>query len=132
MTYHFGSLTELLAAAFTRHVDTVAARFDERMRTAPDRAAALEALVEHLTGDLLGSGRDLVLAVELYTAAARNPTLRAVTQDWMSRSRRSLERHVRRTPVRRAGRRDGAAARRRGRVGRRGRTHKRHRARPRT
>ncbi len=27
LTYRFGSLTELLAAAFTRHVDTVAARF---------------------------------------------------------------------------------------------------------
>jgi DNA-binding transcriptional regulator YbjK len=94
LTYHFGSLTDLLAAAFTRHVDTVASRFDERMRAAPDRAAALEALVEHLTGDLLGSQRDLVLAVELYVAAARNPALRAVTQDWMSRSRRSLERHL--------------------------------------
>ena len=94
LTYHFASLTELLAAAFTRHVDTVAERFDERMRAAPDRAAALEALVEHLTGDLLGSNRDLVLAVELYVAAARNPVLRKVTQDWMSRSRRSLERHL--------------------------------------
>jgi DNA-binding transcriptional regulator YbjK len=94
LTYHFGSLTELLAAAFSQHVDTVAARFDERMRAAPDRAAALDALVEHLTGDLLASGRDLVLAVELYVAAARNPALRAVTQDWMSRSRRSLERHL--------------------------------------
>ncbi|CCG01987.1 TetR/AcrR family transcriptional regulator [Blastococcus saxobsidens] len=94
LTYHFGSLTDLLAAAFTRHVDTVAARFDERMAAAPDRAAAMEVLVEHLTGDLLGSPRDLVLAVELYVAAARNPALRAVTQDWMSRSRRSLERHL--------------------------------------
>ncbi len=94
LTYHFASLTELLAAAFTRHVDTVAERFDERMRAAPDRATALEALVGHLTGDLLGSGRDLVLAVELYVAAARDPALRAVTQDWMSRSRRSLERHL--------------------------------------
>jgi TetR/AcrR family transcriptional regulator, regulator of biofilm formation and stress response len=94
LTYHFGSLTELLTAAFTRHVDAVAARFDERMRAAPDRAAALEALVEHLTGELLGSQRDLVLAVELYLAAVRNPSLRAVTQDWMSRSRRSLERHL--------------------------------------
>ncbi|HEX2075100.1 MAG TPA: TetR family transcriptional regulator C-terminal domain-containing protein [Geodermatophilus sp.] len=93
LTYHFSSLDELLTAAFTRHVDTVAARFDERMRTAGDRETALEHLVEHLTGDLLGSGRDLVLAVELYVAAARNPALRAVTQDWMSRSRRSLERH---------------------------------------
>ena len=94
LTYHFSSLTELLAAAFTQHVVTVAARFDERMRAAPDRAAALEALVEHLTGDLLGSSRDLLLAVELYVAAARDPALRAVTQDWMSRSRRSLERHL--------------------------------------
>lgn len=94
LTYHFGSLTELLAAAFTRHVVTVAARFDERMAAAPDRAAALGVLVEHLTGDLLGSPRDLVLAVELYVAAARDPALRAVTQEWMSRSRRSLERHL--------------------------------------
>ncbi|PWW24367.1 TetR family transcriptional regulator [Geodermatophilus normandii] len=64
------------------------------MRTAPDRAAALASLVEHLTGDLLVSGRDLVLTVELYAAAARRPALRAVTQDWMQRSRRSLERHL--------------------------------------
>jgi AcrR family transcriptional regulator len=34
LTYHFASLTELLAAAFTQHVDTVAERFDERMRAA--------------------------------------------------------------------------------------------------
>jgi DNA-binding transcriptional regulator YbjK len=93
LTYHFASLDELLAAAFTRHVDTVAPRFDHRMREAPDRDAAVECLVDHLTGDLLGSSRDLVLAVELYVAAARNPALRAVTQDWMGRSRRSLERH---------------------------------------
>jgi DNA-binding transcriptional regulator YbjK len=39
------------------------------------------------------SARDLVLTVELYVAAARHPALRAVTQDWMARSRRSLERH---------------------------------------
>ncbi|MGY1779738.1 TetR/AcrR family transcriptional regulator [Geodermatophilus sp. SYSU D01036] len=92
-TYHFASLDELHAAAFTRHVEEVATRLDARMRAAPDRAAALDALVEHLTGDLLGSGRDLVLAVELYVAAARRPALRAVTQDWMQRSRASLERH---------------------------------------
>ena len=75
-------------------MDVVAARFDERMRAAQrPRARCSTCLVEHLTGDLLGSARDLVLAVELYVAAARNPALRAVTQDWMSRSRRSLERH---------------------------------------
>jgi DNA-binding transcriptional regulator YbjK len=94
MTYHFASLDELHTAAFTRHVEEVAARFDERMRAAADRTEALEVLVGHLTGDLLGSARDLVLTVELYVAAARRPALRAVTQDWMQRSRRSLERHV--------------------------------------
>ncbi len=93
ITYHFASLDELLAAAFTSHVDTVAPRFDERMRAAQDSGAVLDHLAEHLTGDLLGSARDLVLMVELYVAAARNPALRAVTQDWMARSRRSLERH---------------------------------------
>ncbi|SNR23863.1 TetR/AcrR family transcriptional regulator [Blastococcus mobilis] len=93
ITYHFATLDELLAAAFTLHVDTVAPRFDERMRAAADRDAVLECLVDHLAGDLLDSPRDLVLAVELYVAAARNPLLRAVTQDWMRRSRRSLERH---------------------------------------
>jgi len=93
ITYHFATLDELLTAAFTSHVDTVAPRFDERMRAAQDSGEVLDYLVEHLTGDLLGSARDLVLTVELYVAAARNPALRAVTQDWMARSRRSLERH---------------------------------------
>ncbi|MCW2638337.1 MAG: TetR family transcriptional regulator [Dactylosporangium sp.] len=43
--------------------------------------------------DVLGSGRDLVLSYELYAAAVRNPALRHVTQGWMERSRRALERH---------------------------------------
>ncbi|WP_437731829.1 TetR/AcrR family transcriptional regulator [Sorangium sp. So ce1335] len=92
-TYHFASIDELLAAAFTRHAETVAARFEERMRAACDREAAVDCLVEHLTSDLLGSSRDLVLSVELYVAAARRPALRAVTQAWMLRSRRALELH---------------------------------------
>ncbi|MGK4000235.1 TetR/AcrR family transcriptional regulator [Sorangium sp. So ce1024] len=92
-TYHFASIDELLAAAFTRHADTVAARFEERMRAACDREAAVDCLVEHLSSDLLGSSRDLVLSVELYVAAARRPALRAVTQAWMQRSRRALELH---------------------------------------
>ena len=79
ITYHFASLDELLAAAFTSHVDVVAPRFDARMRAAQDSGAVLDQLVEHLTGDLLDSARDLVLMVELYVAAARNPALRAVT-----------------------------------------------------
>ena len=95
MTYHFSSLEEVLAEAFTRHADSAARVFDERMRAARDRDAAVEAVITLVSHDLLGtgSGRDVVLAAELYVAAARNPALKAVTQAWMARSRRALERH---------------------------------------
>ncbi|MFH5821555.1 TetR/AcrR family transcriptional regulator [Georgenia sp. AZ-5] len=92
-SYHFASIDELLAAAFARHADEVATELERRMRAAPNRAAALDALARHLSQDLLGSERALVLAVELYLAAARRPALREVTQAWMLRSRRALERH---------------------------------------
>ncbi|WP_043626380.1 TetR/AcrR family transcriptional regulator [Nonomuraea candida] len=93
MTYHFTSLQEVLAEAFTRHAETVARLFDERLAAAPDRDAAVEAVITLVADDLLGSRHDLVLSVELYAAAARDPALRAVTQSWMARSRRALERH---------------------------------------
>jgi DNA-binding transcriptional regulator YbjK len=92
-TYHFSTLDELLTAAFTVQAEAVAGALEERMRTAGDRESALDALAGHLAQDLLGSQRPLVLAVELYVAAARRPALRAVTQAWMLRSRRALEMH---------------------------------------
>ncbi|BCJ73634.1 TetR family transcriptional regulator [Catellatospora sp. IY07-71] len=93
MTYHFTSLDEILAEAFTRHADRVAAVFDQHLRAAPDRASAVDAVAGLVTGALLGSPQDLILAVELYAAAARKPALRAVTQAWMQRSRQALEVH---------------------------------------
>ena len=92
-TYHFANLDELLAAAFTVHAEAIADALDERMRAVADREAVLDALAAHLAQDLLGSDRALVLAVELYVAAARRPSLRAVTEAWMRRSRRALELH---------------------------------------
>ena len=92
-SYHFSSIDDLLAAAFTVHAEHVAAALESRMRAAPDQEAALDALAEHLSQDLLGAERALVLAVELYVAAARRPGLRTVTQAWMLRSRRALELH---------------------------------------
>ncbi len=93
MTYHFTNLDEVLAEAFTRHVDAVAAVFDARLAAAADRSTAVEAVIALVSADLLGSQRDLLLSVELYVAAARRPALRAVTQGWMARSRRALEQH---------------------------------------
>ncbi|WP_327586058.1 TetR family transcriptional regulator [Nonomuraea sp. NBC_00507] len=100
MTYHFTSLEEVLAEAFTRHADFVARVFDERLSAAPDQDAAIEAVITLVADDLLGSQDDLVLSVELYVAAARHPALRAVTQAWMARSRQALERHFDATTAR--------------------------------
>ncbi|GIH78116.1 TetR/AcrR family transcriptional regulator [Planobispora longispora] len=93
VTYHFASLEEVLREAFTRHAEAAAQVFDRRLSAVRDRDAAVEAVISLVAEDLLGSQDDLVLAVELYVAAARNPVLRAVTQAWMQRSRRALERH---------------------------------------
>ena len=93
MTYHFGSLDEVLAEAFTRHAAAAADVFDERLGAATDRAGAIEAVITLIRDDLIGSPNDLIMAAELYVAAARNPALRAVTQAWMQRSRAALERH---------------------------------------
>lgn len=93
MTYHFESLEEVLAEAFTRHAESVAEVFDGRLAGAANRDEAVEAVVALVAEDLLGPQAGLVLTVELYVAAARNPRLRAVTQAWMARSRRALERH---------------------------------------
>jgi TetR/AcrR family transcriptional regulator, regulator of biofilm formation and stress response len=92
-SYHFASIDDLLAAAFSVHAEQVAAALEQRMRGAPHQEAALDALAQHLARDLLGNERALVLAVELYLAAARRPALPAVTQDWLLRSRRALELH---------------------------------------
>jgi DNA-binding transcriptional regulator YbjK len=100
MTYHFSSLDDVLAEAFTRHAETAAAVFDARLGAATDRAEAIEAVVQLVSADLLGSDKDLVLNVELYVAAARRPGLRAVTQAWMARSRRALEQHFDATTAR--------------------------------
>jgi TetR/AcrR family transcriptional regulator, regulator of biofilm formation and stress response len=99
-TYHFTSLEQVLAEAFTRHAETVARVFDGRLGAAQNRAAAAEAVITLVSDDLLGSHHDLVLTVELYVAAARNPALKAVTQAWMRRSRQALERHFDATTAR--------------------------------
>ncbi|SDS92924.1 TetR/AcrR family transcriptional regulator [Actinoplanes derwentensis] len=93
MTYHFTNLDEILTEAFTRHANSIAEVFDARLAAAHTRAEAVEAVITLVTDDLLSPATDLVLTVELYVAAARNPALRAVTQAWMQRSRDALQQH---------------------------------------
>ncbi|MFF9409759.1 TetR/AcrR family transcriptional regulator [Streptomyces anandii] len=93
MTYHFGGMDELLREAFTRFADRIVAVFDEHLSRAATREEAREAVTDlvHTLSD--GPRRDLILAQELYTLAARRPEYRQLTRAWMRRSRELLERH---------------------------------------
>ncbi|WJL97288.1 TetR family transcriptional regulator [Microbacterium sp. ET2] len=93
MTYYFDSMDELLLAAFTRFAQTISARFEQRMATATDAAAAREAVIAIILEDVFNDDRELVLSHELYTLAARRPAYRSITTAWMKRSRTALERH---------------------------------------
>ena len=70
MTYHVDGMDELLFEAFARFAETIIKRFEERLghlfASAPPRSATL---------------------------AAREPCFRAITREWMCRSRVELERH---------------------------------------
>ncbi|WP_028280818.1 TetR family transcriptional regulator [Arthrobacter sp. H5] len=93
MTYHFTGIDELFTAAFTKLADTTADGFEEALGSANRPEEATEAVVGLITGELLGSRRNVLLTYELYALAARNPALRQITDSWMARSRTALARH---------------------------------------
>ncbi|MEV0979398.1 MULTISPECIES: TetR family transcriptional regulator [unclassified Streptomyces] len=93
MTYHFKGIDQLLREAFGRFTDRMAEVFDDRLGAAADRDQAREAVADLVHALSEGSRRDLVLAQELYTLAARDPAYRSLTQAWMRRSRDHLEKH---------------------------------------
>jgi len=93
MTYHFTGIDGLLRESFARFAESVATRFEQRMRESATREEAAAAVVSIVTEDLLDSQRNLVLTEELYTIAARDPSYRVLTNRWMARSRAALEIH---------------------------------------
>jgi DNA-binding transcriptional regulator YbjK len=93
LTYHFKGLDDLLAAAFTQLADETADGFEAALAGAEGSAAAREAVVALITGEMLGERRNVLLTYELYALAARRPDLRRVTDNWMARSRAALRRH---------------------------------------
>ncbi|GHE86136.1 TetR family transcriptional regulator [Streptomyces spiralis] len=93
MTYHFRGIDDLLREAFRRFTDDIVALFDAHLAPPTDRGQARTAVADLIHALLGGSRRDLVLTQELYTLAARRPAYRALTQEWMTRSRVHLERH---------------------------------------
>jgi DNA-binding transcriptional regulator YbjK len=93
MTYHFTGMPDLLHEAFSRFAQTASEQFEERIAAAHDTDSAKRAIADAITHVVLSSQRDLVLTHELYTLAARDPAYRDITNAWMARSRRTLERY---------------------------------------
>ncbi|MGW4728402.1 TetR/AcrR family transcriptional regulator [Streptomyces shenzhenensis] len=93
MTYHFTGIDDLLREAFTQFADHVVAVFEQHLDRAdsPEQARQAVTGLNHTLSE--GPQRDLILAQELYTLAARRPEYRELTQAWMLRSRHLLERH---------------------------------------
>ena len=92
LTYHFSSLDELCAQAFTRLAERLSrdyAGYFDGVRTQEDLVEAVTDLVQGAADDA-----ESAASYELYLAALRNPTLRTVTEQWMRTSRRVLERFV--------------------------------------
>jgi TetR/AcrR family transcriptional regulator, regulator of biofilm formation and stress response len=93
MTYHFTGMHDLLHEAFSRFAQTASEQFEERIEAAHDIDTAKQALADAITQVVLSNQRDLVLTQELYTLAARDPSYRDITNDWLTRSRRTLEQY---------------------------------------
>jgi DNA-binding transcriptional regulator YbjK len=93
MTYHFAGMDELLQEAFTLFATRISDRFERRMNEAATAEDVKEAVVEMILEDTYGDRNALVLTLELYTLAARQPAFKHLTHDWMMRSRRAFERH---------------------------------------
>lgn len=93
MTYHFSGIDELLHEAFGRFTDHIVAVFDTYLSAPTDRDQARQAVADLVHTLSEGPQRELVLTQELYTLAARRPEYRALTHEWMRRSRIHLEKH---------------------------------------
>lgn len=90
MTYHFTGMDELLREAFTRFADRSAERVERRTENATTLEEALAGFEANIDLDVFGTDRELVLALELYTLAARRPEFREITSAWMARTRACL------------------------------------------
>jgi DNA-binding transcriptional regulator YbjK len=94
LTYHFESLEDLRAQAFTRLSERVTASYEAHFTDVSSPEDLVAALVDLVHGAVGADADEWAVTYELYLAALRDPALRTVTERWMRASRSVLERFV--------------------------------------
>jgi TetR/AcrR family transcriptional regulator, regulator of biofilm formation and stress response len=94
LTYHFDSLEDLRAQAFTRLAQRLSRAYEARFQHVRTTDELIEAVVDLVHEDAGADTREWIVTYELYLAALRDPELRSVTESWMRASRGVLERFV--------------------------------------
>ena len=84
---------DLIHQAFEQFMKQAAQRFEQRLNATKTSREAIEAVLVTITADLLGTQRDMAINLELYAAAARDDSYRAITSEWMGRTQAALARH---------------------------------------
>jgi TetR/AcrR family transcriptional regulator, regulator of biofilm formation and stress response len=94
LTYHFESLEDLRAQAFTRLSQRVTGSYEAHFTGVASAEDLVEAVTDLIHGAVGADAAEWAVTYELYLAALRNPALRVVTEGWMRASRAVLERFV--------------------------------------
>lgn len=94
LTYHFTSLDELRAQAFTRLAERLSRAYAAHFEGVRTLDELVEAVTDMVHGNVGADAGEWAVSYELYLAALRDPALRTVTEEWMRASRTVLERFV--------------------------------------
>lgn len=93
LTYHFGGINEIVAAAFLRLSERIAAIYFDKLREATDKARAREVVADLICGDPGETPRQTLLVLELHAFVSRFPEYMHLMDDWLARSRQALQTH---------------------------------------
>ncbi len=93
VTYHFSGMNEIVAAAFVRMSEGIAAIYFSKLREARDKAQAREVVADLICGDLWKVSGQMLLVFELYSFVSRFPEYMHIMDDWMALSRQALQIH---------------------------------------
>jgi DNA-binding transcriptional regulator YbjK len=93
VTYYFGSLDDVICAAFEGLIAAMSARYATALDAAENQDAACDAVTELICGDSYASQRELVAIYEMYSYANHSAEARRMMAHWVDLSRVSLSRH---------------------------------------